>query len=125
MASLVTDVVKKVQEHEPNTLLYYAFHVKEKNEIVIIERWDNILKPCRLLYLGISSSPVSHQWWKILIKICRYKDPQAVKAHVKAPYFQEFAAKIPSLSAKPWELRAGAFVGGVRGVSRLWRIRYK
>lgn len=38
VAALVTEVVKKVKEHEPDTLLYYAFQVKEKNEIVIIER---------------------------------------------------------------------------------------
>ncbi|KAJ5288555.1 hypothetical protein N7478_001585 [Penicillium angulare] len=86
VATLVTEVVKNVQEHEPDTLLYYAFHVKEKNEIVIIER---------------------------------YKNPAAVKTHVKAPYFKQFAAKIPGLSAKPWELRTGVLLEGARGVSRL------
>ncbi|KAJ5538052.1 hypothetical protein N7494_007531 [Penicillium frequentans] len=82
VAALVTEVVKKVKEHEPDTLLYYAFQVKEKNEIVIIER---------------------------------YKNQEAIKTHVKAPYFKEFAAKIPELSEKPWELRAGTFLGGERG----------
>ncbi|KAJ5639713.1 uncharacterized protein N7484_007575 [Penicillium longicatenatum] len=86
VAALVTEVVKKVKEHEADTLLYYAFSVQEKNEIVIIER---------------------------------YKNQDAVRAHVQAPYFKEFASKIPDLSAKPWELRAGTFLGGERGVSRL------
>ncbi|KAJ5930661.1 hypothetical protein N7454_004688 [Penicillium verhagenii] len=86
LAALVTEVIKKVQEHEPDTLLYYAFAVQEKNEIVIIER---------------------------------YKNQAAVQAHVKAPYFKEFASKIPGLSEKPWELRAGTHLSGVRGVSRL------
>ncbi|KAJ5726391.1 uncharacterized protein N7483_007748 [Penicillium malachiteum] len=85
VTALVTDIVKKVQENEPDTLLYYAFHVPETNEIVIVER---------------------------------YKYPEAVRLHVKAPYFQDFAAKIPGWSSQPWELRAGAFLG-IRGVSRL------
>ncbi|KAJ5632915.1 hypothetical protein N7490_009254 [Penicillium lividum] len=85
VATLVTELVKKVQENEPNTLLYYAFQVQEKNEIVIIERYQN---------------------------------QAAVQAHVKAPYFKDFAAKIPDLSERPWELRAGTFLGS-RGVSRL------
>lgn len=38
VATLVSEVVKQVQEHEPDTLLYYAFSVKDKNEIVIVER---------------------------------------------------------------------------------------
>ncbi|KAL2705885.1 hypothetical protein AAEP93_001135 [Penicillium crustosum] len=38
VATLVTDVIKQVQEHEPDTLVYYAFEIKDKNEIVIVER---------------------------------------------------------------------------------------
>lgn len=55
----------------------------------------------------------------IVFHYCRYKNQAAVQTHVKAPYFREFAAKLPSLSAKPWELRAGGFLGGLKGVSRL------
>ncbi|KAJ5198310.1 uncharacterized protein N7498_007427 [Penicillium cinerascens] len=84
VAALVTGVTKQVQEHEPDTLLYYAF--QDKKEIIIVER---------------------------------YKNQAAVQAHTKAPYFREFAAKLPGLLAKPWELRAGQFLGGSRGVSRL------
>lgn len=38
VAALAADITKKVQEHEPDTLLYYAFRVQEKNEIVVVER---------------------------------------------------------------------------------------
>jgi quinol monooxygenase YgiN len=38
VATLVSEVIKQVQEHEPGTLLYYAFQIKDKNEIVIVER---------------------------------------------------------------------------------------
>ncbi|CRL20182.1 unnamed protein product [Penicillium camemberti] len=38
VSTLVTDVIKQVQEHEPDTLVYYAFGIKDKNEIVIVER---------------------------------------------------------------------------------------
>ncbi|KAJ5377746.1 uncharacterized protein N7496_005155 [Penicillium cataractarum] len=86
VAALVTEVVKKVQEHEPDTLVYYAIKVQDKNEIVIIER---------------------------------YKDQAAIKAHTKSSYFREFASKLPGLMAKPAEMRAGAFLNGARGVSRL------
>lgn len=54
-----------------------------------------------------------------VLTLHRYKDQAAVQAHVKAPYFREFSAKMPELMAKPWELRAGGFLGGSRGVSRL------
>ncbi|OOQ90709.1 hypothetical protein PEBR_03334 [Penicillium brasilianum] len=87
VAALVTEVVKKVQEHEPGTLVYYAIKVQDKNEIVIIER---------------------------------YKDQAAIKAHTKSSYFREFASKLPGLMAKPAEMRAGAFLNGARGVSRLF-----
>lgn len=36
VAALVTEVTKQVQEHEPDTLLYYAF--PDKTEIIIVER---------------------------------------------------------------------------------------
>ncbi|OQE37310.1 hypothetical protein PENCOP_c010G05829 [Penicillium coprophilum] len=86
VATLVTEVVKQVHEHEPDTLLYYAFHIKEKNEIVIVER---------------------------------YKDQSAIQTHVKSPYFRSFAGKLPTLLAKPSDIKAGGFLSGSRGVSRL------
>ncbi|KAJ5463487.1 hypothetical protein N7475_008431 [Penicillium sp. IBT 31633x] len=86
VATLVSEVVKQVQEHEPDTLLYYAFSVKDKNEIVIVER---------------------------------YKDQSAVQTHVKSPYFRAFAGKLPALLGKQAEMRAGGFLSGSRGVSRL------
>ncbi|KAJ5886445.1 Ras-related C3 botulinum toxin substrate 1 [Penicillium subrubescens] len=86
VAALVAEVVKKVQENEPGTLIYYAIKVQDKNEIVIIER---------------------------------YKDQAAVKAHSKSAYFREFFTKLAPLMAKPAEIRAGAFLNGQRGVSRL------
>ncbi|OGE54094.1 hypothetical protein PENARI_c006G07754 [Penicillium arizonense] len=86
VAALVSAVTKQVQEHEPDTLLYYAFHIEKTNEIVVVER---------------------------------YKHQAAVQAHMKAPYFREFAGKLPALLAKPTELKAGGFLGGWRGVSRL------
>ncbi|CAI7663955.1 unnamed protein product [Penicillium pancosmium] len=84
--ALITEVTKKVQENEPDTLLYYAFQVQGKKEIAIVER---------------------------------YKNQAAVQAHVKSAYFRDFAAKMAKLTAKPSELRAGGFLGGSRGVSRL------
>ncbi|KAJ5357990.1 hypothetical protein N7541_005148 [Penicillium brevicompactum] len=86
VSTLVSEVIKQVQEHEPDTLLYYAFQLKDKNEIVIVER---------------------------------YKNQSAVQAHVRAPYFRSFAGQLPALLAKPSELRAGGFLGGSKGVSRL------
>ncbi|KAF7717276.1 Uncharacterized protein PECH_007555 [Penicillium ucsense] len=85
-AALITEVIQKVQANEPGTLLYTAFQVSGKKEIVIVER---------------------------------YKDQAAVQAHTKTPYFREFSAKIAPLMAKPAELRAGSFLNGDRGVSRL------
>ncbi|KAJ5801308.1 uncharacterized protein N7518_003376 [Penicillium psychrosexuale] len=38
VSTLVAEVIKQVEEHEPDTLLYYAFPIKDKNEIVIVER---------------------------------------------------------------------------------------
>ena len=38
VATLVAEVIKQVQEHDPDTLLYYAYEIKDKNEIVIVER---------------------------------------------------------------------------------------
>ncbi|KAJ5555578.1 hypothetical protein N7535_008013 [Penicillium sp. DV-2018c] len=86
VATLVTEVIKDVQEHEPDTLIYYAFELKDKNEIVIVER---------------------------------YKNQSAVQAHVKSPYFRAFSKKLPALLAKPADIRAGGFLSGSRGVSRL------
>ncbi|KAJ5692173.1 hypothetical protein N7462_001596 [Penicillium macrosclerotiorum] len=86
VAALVAEVVQKVQENEPDTLLYYAIQVQDKHEIVIVER---------------------------------YKNAAAVQAHIKAPYFRAFAAQLPTLLVKPAEMRAGGFLGGAPGVSRL------
>jgi hypothetical protein len=38
VAALVSAVTKQVQEHEPDTLLYYAFQIEKTNEIVVVER---------------------------------------------------------------------------------------
>lgn len=38
VAALVSAVTKQVQEHEPDTLLYYAFQVEKTKEIVVVER---------------------------------------------------------------------------------------
>ncbi|KAJ5124742.1 uncharacterized protein N7515_008567 [Penicillium bovifimosum] len=86
LANLVTEVIKDVQEHEPDTLLYYAFQLREKNEIVIVER---------------------------------YKNRAAIQTHVKSPYFRAFSGKLAPLLAKKTEIRAGGFLSGSRGVSRL------
>ncbi|KAJ5531068.1 hypothetical protein N7527_004461 [Penicillium freii] len=45
VATLVTDVIKQVQEHETDTLVYYAFEIKDKNEIVIVERFSLMAPP--------------------------------------------------------------------------------
>ncbi|KAJ5152962.1 uncharacterized protein N7482_009440 [Penicillium canariense] len=84
LAALITELTKKVQEHEPDTLVYYAIKVHDKNEIVIIER---------------------------------YKNQAAVQAHMKSPYFREFASQLPALMAKPAEMRVGAFLGGAGSVA--------
>ncbi|KAJ5392662.1 hypothetical protein N7509_008152 [Penicillium cosmopolitanum] len=86
VAALVTEVTNKVQEREPDTLLYFAIKVQNSTEIVIVER---------------------------------YKNQAAIKAHMKAPYFCDFSAKLPELLAKPVELRSGGFLNGLPGVSRL------
>lgn len=38
VASLIAEVTANVQDHEPDTLLYYAIKVQNKNEIVIVEK---------------------------------------------------------------------------------------
>ncbi|KAI2675885.1 hypothetical protein CBS147355_6066 [Penicillium roqueforti] len=86
VSTLVAEVIKQVEEHEPDTLLYYAFSIKDKNEIVIVER---------------------------------YKNQVAIQTHVKSPYFRTFAGKLSTLLTKPAEIRAGGFLSGSRGVSRL------
>ncbi|KAJ5425626.1 hypothetical protein N7465_000696 [Penicillium sp. CMV-2018d] len=86
VATLVTDVIKQVQEHETDTLVYYAFEIKDKNEIVIVER---------------------------------YKNQAAIQTHVKSPYFRTFSKRLSTLLTKPAEIRAGGFLNGSRGVSRL------
>ncbi|CAI7564117.1 unnamed protein product [Penicillium palitans] len=86
VSTLVTDVIKQVQEHEPDTLVYYAFGIKDKNEIVIVER---------------------------------YKNQAAIQTHVKSPYFRTFSKKLSTLLTKPAEIKAGGFLNGSRGVSRL------
>lgn len=132
MVALLADVTKKVEEHEPGTLIYYAFQVQGKKEIVVVER---SVQQQRSLEMGsfFVEPPQPphpfilprHRWLAhteystVLTLLHRYKDPAAVQAHVKAPYFREFSAKMPELMAKPWELRAGGFLDGSRGVSRL------
>ncbi|KAJ6178454.1 hypothetical protein N7519_008915 [Penicillium mononematosum] len=86
VSTLVTEVIKRVQEHEPDTLLYYAYEIKDKNEIVIVER---------------------------------YKNQAAIQTHVKSPYFRTFSGKLSTLLTKPAEIRAGGFLSGSRGVSRI------
>lgn len=49
----------------------------------------------------------------------RYKNQAAVQAHLKAPYFRKFSAKLPELLAKPVELRSGTLLEGSCVVSRL------
>ena len=56
---------------------------------------------------------------KILILRYRYKDQVAIQTHVKSPYFRTFAGKLSTLLTKPAEIRAGGFLSGSRGVSRL------
>ncbi|KAJ5395510.1 uncharacterized protein N7487_009813 [Penicillium crustosum] len=104
VATLVTDVIKQVQEHEPDTLVYYAFEIKDKNEIVIVERG--------------SLPPISNQ---ILIGSLqyRYKNQAAIQTHVKSPYFRTFSKRLSTLLTKPAEIRGGGFLNGSRGVSRL------
>lgn len=38
VAALIAETIANVQEHEPDTLLYYAIKVQNKNEIVIVEK---------------------------------------------------------------------------------------
>ncbi|KAJ5469546.1 Ras-related C3 botulinum toxin substrate 1 [Penicillium diatomitis] len=172
-AALITEVIQKVQANEPGTLLYTAFQVSGKKEIVIVERSvdGNLLQlssshqpkiphdqihcmtvmmrvmgfslaythpcihtaPLIELCLGISL-PINWSTFTVRRKqtelnetlltpsssiLYRYKDQAAVQAHTKTPYFREFSAKIAPLMAKPAELRAGSFLNGHRGVSRL------
>lgn len=56
----MAEVVKKVQEHEPGTLIYYAIKVQDKNEIVIIERLVRQISSREYqINMAISSSPSS------------------------------------------------------------------
>ncbi|KAJ5884985.1 hypothetical protein N7495_009495 [Penicillium taxi] len=41
VATLLTGFIRKVQDQEPDTLLYYAFHVEANKEIVVVERYKN------------------------------------------------------------------------------------
>ncbi|PTB34913.1 uncharacterized protein TrAFT101_009441 [Trichoderma asperellum] len=54
-----------------------------------------------------------------IVIIERYKNQAAVQAHLKAPYFRKFSAKLPELLAKPVELRSGTLLEGSCVVSRL------
>ncbi|KAJ5594463.1 uncharacterized protein N7459_000671, partial [Penicillium hispanicum] len=64
-------------------------------------------------------APPSHITEERVLIGSRYKSQAAAQAHLQASYFRAFSAKLPGLMAKPSELRAGGFLGGSRGVSRL------
>ncbi|KAJ5971027.1 uncharacterized protein N7479_000945 [Penicillium vulpinum] len=117
VATLVTEVIKQVQEHEPDTLLYYAFKIKEKNEIVIVERAR--LGTIYFTYIHGYIFPTIFNNTLIIATIYRYKNQAAIQTHVKSAYFRSFSGKLPTLLTKPAEIRAGGFLGGSRGVSRL------
>ena len=122
MAALVSAVTKQVQEHEPDTLLYYAFQIEKTNEIVVVDQLSQSFRGPFSPPEGDRASAFSYiqvfSCHQVLIR-SRYKHQAAVQAHMKAPYFREFAGKLPALLAKPTELKAGGFLGGWRGVSRL------
>ncbi|KAB8234791.1 hypothetical protein ETB97_001805 [Aspergillus alliaceus] len=41
LAAEITNITKKVQENEPETLVYYAYADAKKEEIIVVERYVN------------------------------------------------------------------------------------
>ncbi|KAF3403839.1 hypothetical protein F1880_010156 [Penicillium rolfsii] len=41
VAALFSELVKKVEECEPDTLIYYVIKIQDKNELVVVERYKN------------------------------------------------------------------------------------
>lgn len=106
------------------------------------QEWDcdcwEVSQPLRYRYRVVSHrwlSPAWRPWPHNLIRksiFCqfpttdsdrlfsnRYKNQTAIQTHVKSPYFRTFSKKLSTLLMKPAEIRAGGFLNGSRGVSRL------
>ncbi|EAU30931.1 predicted protein [Aspergillus terreus NIH2624] len=41
LSSHLSELTRQVQAHEPDTLIYYAFSIKDGNEIMVVERYRN------------------------------------------------------------------------------------
>ncbi|OQD65172.1 hypothetical protein PENPOL_c006G05195 [Penicillium polonicum] len=41
LVSEVAKVTQNVQEHEPETTVYYAYSIADKNEVIVVERYAN------------------------------------------------------------------------------------
>ncbi|KAF4768727.1 hypothetical protein N7455_012253 [Penicillium solitum] len=37
----LANVTRNVQEHEPETTIYYAYSIADKNEVIVVERYTN------------------------------------------------------------------------------------
>ncbi|KAJ5836552.1 hypothetical protein N7447_002578 [Penicillium robsamsonii] len=37
----LASITRKVQENEPETTVYYAFSIADKNEVIVVERYEN------------------------------------------------------------------------------------
>lgn len=109
-SQLVADlgnIIKKVQENERETLVYYAFTVAQKNEVIVIERLVHASPPSRFS-LAINISLIFSLFVFFLIAFnFRYANQAALDKHRAAPYFQDFLKKAPTLLAKPLELKSG------------------
>lgn len=46
LAAHIAELTRQVQAHEPDTLIYYSFSIKEGNEIMVVERYV----PCLVIF---------------------------------------------------------------------------
>ncbi|KAK5699379.1 hypothetical protein LTS12_028457 [Elasticomyces elasticus] len=90
LSGLIAELTRKVQETEPDTLIYYAYvneAKKDEKEIIVVER---------------------------------YRNGAALQVHAQGPHFKAFVAKAAPLMAKPFELKkADGILPASVGVARL------
>ncbi|OQE78483.1 hypothetical protein PENNAL_c0056G00859 [Penicillium nalgiovense] len=110
VAALVTEVIKQVQEHEPDTLLYYAYEIKDKNEIVIVESFDNytasVMVDGRPISLGLWDTagqedydrlrPLSYPQTDVFLICFSIVSPPSFD-NVKAKWFPEIEHHAPNV----------------------------
>lgn len=60
MAELAS-VTRNVQEHEPETTIYYAYSIADKNEVIVVERCvTSTICPLFPLFVACQYLPLIH-----------------------------------------------------------------